>query len=301
MINQNKNPRRPKRVCAIHDLSSFGRCALTVVIPTLSSLGIQCVPLPTALMSTHTGGYEGIYMRELSSDMKGMYSHWEELGVDFDAIYSGFVLDAAQGHIIKDLIERFKSPDTFVLVDPVMGDDGEYYSTCTPEMKDVMRELCTCADMITPNLTEACLLCGVDYPKNTVDGRDAAEALSRELLYSLTKLSPKVAITGIPYSDGRCEYVLTACADKNTQKYAFYSQKKIGTAYPGTGELFSSVLLGLMLDGEEFFSAAEFSGSFVADTIRMSEEYGDATRNGTALEPALMKLSHDMYDKLNRS
>jgi pyridoxal/pyridoxine/pyridoxamine kinase len=109
-----------------------------------------------------------------------------------------------------------------------------------------------------------------------------------------------VAITGIPYTDGECEYVITACADRASGKHALFAQKKIGASYPGTGELFSSVLLGLTLDGEDFFSASEFSGKFVADTIRTSEEYGDATRHGTALEPALMKLSHDMYEKLNK-
>ena len=299
-MNNNNTPQHPKRVCAIHDLSSFGRCALTVVIPTLSSLGIQCVPLPTALMSTHTGGYDGIYMRELSSDMKGMYSHWEALGVDFDAIYSGFVLDAAQGHIIEDLIARFRRADTFVLVDPVMGDDGEFYSTCTPEMKDVMKELCSMADVITPNLTEACILCGIEYPKKILTGEDSLHTLTDSLLLRLCELSPRVAITGIPYTDGECEYVITACADRESGRHALFAQKKVGASYPGTGELFSSVLLGLMLDGEDFFSASEFAGGFVSETIKQSEEYGDATRHGTALEPALMKLSHDMYEKLNK-
>lgn len=297
MKKQTTNSLRPKRVCAIHDLSSFGRCALTVVIPTLSSLGIQCVPLPTALMSTHTGGYTDIYMRELSSDMKGMYSHWEALGIDFDAIYSGFVLDAAQGHIIADLIKRFRREGTLVLVDPVMGDDGEYYSTCTPEMKDIMGELCSQADLITPNLTEACILCDIEYPKDNTMSKARALEFSDELLCRLCERSPKVAITGIPYTDGTDEYVLTACADAGIGHRAYFAQKKVGASYPGTGELFSSVLLGLLLDGEDFFPACDFSGKFVAETILLSEEYGDATRHGTALEPALMKLAHDTYEK----
>ena len=108
------------RVCAIHDLSAFGRCALTVVIPTLSALGIQTIPLPTALMSTHTGGYDDIYIRDLSSDMNGMKAHWKSLGVTFDAIYSGFVLNASQGEIIRELIEEFSDNSPLVLVDPVM-------------------------------------------------------------------------------------------------------------------------------------------------------------------------------------
>ncbi len=292
---QNKIP----RVCAIHDLSSFGRCALTVVIPALSALGIQTIPLPTALMSTHTGGYTDIYMRELSSDMQAMYRHWKSLGVHFDAIYSGFVLDAAQGHIIDEVISEFGSSDTLVLVDPVMGDGGQLYSTCTDDMKDTMRRLCTRADVITPNLTEACLLCGVPFPAHPIESKAQAEEICSRLLAELLTLAPRVAITGVEYKDGEHEYVLTAAATRESA-HSFHPQKKIGSHYPGTGELFASVMLGLLLRGEDFESACEFSGRFVADSITLSEKYGDEKRFGTALEPALMKLAHDIYEKTQK-
>ena len=298
-MNNNALPKQNKipRVCAIHDLSSFGRCALTVVIPALSALGIQTIPLPTALMSTHTGGYSDIYMRALSSDMQGMYRHWKSLGVRFDAIYSGFVLDAAQGHIIDEVISEFGSPDTLVLVDPVMGDGGQLYSTCTDDMKDMMHRLSARADVITPNLTEACLLCGVPFPAHPIESKAEAQSICSKLLSELLTLAPKVAITGVEYKDGEHEYVLTAAGTRESA-HSFFSQRKIGSHYPGTGELFASILLGQMLGGEDFCSACEFSGSFVADTILLSEKYGDEKRFGTALEPALMKLAHDIYEKI---
>lgn len=286
---------RPLRVCAIHDLSAFGRCALTVVIPTLSALGIQTVPLPTALMSTHTGGYKDIYIRDLSPDMNGMKAHWRELGVTFDAIYSGFVLDASQGQIITELIEQFSDNRPLVLVDPVMGDDGVLYSTCTDELREVMAHLCEHAHVITPNLTEACILTHTPYPAEIFTSEGEARRFAQGLLGKLTELCRNVAITGIEYNDGS-PYVMTAICEGDSSR--FFSQQKIGSSYPGTGELFASMLLGMMLDGEPFPSAARFAGQFVADTIAASDNVIDEARQGTALEPALMKLAHYMYEKM---
>ncbi len=288
----------PKRVCTIHDLSAFGRCALTVVIPTLSALGIQSVPLPTALMSTHTGGYSDIYIRDLSEDMRAMAEHWRVLGVSFDAIYSGFILNASQGHIIEDIIGQFRKDGTLVLIDPVMGDDGELYSTCTRELASVMRSLCLHADLITPNLTEACILTDTPYPKATFDSYGQACGFCSQLLQKLASLCKTAAVTGIEYRCGENIRLLTACTDSGCVR--FFDQPKIGASYPGTGELFASVLLGQILDGAEFFSAAEFSGRFVADTIALSEGCISQKRHGTALEPALMALAHDTYQRLHK-
>lgn len=284
-----KQTQAPKRVCAIHDLSAFGRCALTVVIPTLSALGIQTVPLPTALMSTHTGGYEDIYIRDLTEDMRPMAAHWKKLGVTFDSIYSGFVLSPEQGHIIAEVIESFRTSSTLVLVDPVMGDDGQLYSTCTEELREVMLELCRMADVITPNLTEACMLTGTPYPREGFGCEAAAREAAARLLTSLSALCPRIAITGIEYTEGEGCCVMTACADGGEMR--FFSQPKVGVSYPGTGELFASVLLGLMLGGRDFFGSAEFSGGFVADTISCSHGVIEETRHGTALETALACLN----------
>ena len=287
-----KHTHLPKRVCAIHDLSAFGRCALTVVIPTLSALGIQTVPLPTALMSTHTGGYDDIYIRDLSEDMRPMAAHWKKLGVTFDSIYSGFVLSPEQGHIIAEVIEDFRTPDTLVLVDPVMGDDGELYSTCTEQLREVMLSLCSMADVITPNLTEACILTHTPYPKEGFCSEADARGFGSFLLSALSELCRKIAITGIEYTEDGKRQVMTACAEDGVLR--FFPQEKIGASYPGTGELFASVLLGLCLDGRQFFDAAEFSGKFVAETIAYSDGVIAEPRHGTALETALGRLTREL-------
>lgn len=285
----------PKQVCAIHDLSALGRCALTVVIPALSALGVQTIPLPTALLSTHTGGYSDIYIRDLSPDMKGMAAHWRSLGVKFDAIYTGFVLDASQGHIISDVIDSFSDSSPLILVDPVMGDDGVLYSTCTEELREVMAGLCRRAHVITPNLTEACILTHTPYPERKFASADEARNFSRPLLEKLSLLCPKVAITGIEYEE-EAAHVMTALSDDG--QIHFFDQEKVGSSYPGTGELFASLLLGMLLDGEDFCYCAEFAGQFVAQTISASDSVISETRLGTALEPALMKLAHDRYERL---
>ena len=281
----------PKRVCAIHDLSAFGRCALTVVIPTLSALGIQTIPLPTALMSTHTGGYEDIHIRDLTEDMRPMAAHWKKLGVRFDSIYSGFLLSPEQGHIISDIIDDFRTDGTLVLVDPVMGDDGELYSTCTAELREVMAHLCGKADVITPNLTEACILTHTPYPHGGFSSEEEAGAFAASLLSALSALCGVTAITGIEYTEGGEGFVMTACADGTNAK--FFPQAKVGASYPGTGELFASVLLGLMLDGKAFFDSAEYAGRFVSETITLSHGVIAEPRHGTALESALGRLNRE--------
>ncbi|MEE4604208.1 MAG: pyridoxamine kinase, partial [Desulfobacteraceae bacterium] len=151
-----KNP--VPRTAAIHDLSGFGRASLTVVIPILSCMGVQVCPLPTAVLSTHTGGFEGFSFKDLTATMEDIVAHWQQLDVDFDAIYSGFLGSPQQEAIVAGFIDTFSRPDQLVLVDPVMGDNGKPYTTMTPEMIRGMRSLIAKADVITPNFTEAAFL-----------------------------------------------------------------------------------------------------------------------------------------------
>ena len=141
----------------MHDLSCFGRGSLTTILPVLSVLGVQVLPLPTTLLSTHTGGFEGFTFTDLTPELYKIADHWEKLGIRPDAIYTGFLSGAAQCDFIEDFITRFGGADVLTLIDPVMGDDGELYSQSTAALVDRMRELCSRADIIVPNLTEACL------------------------------------------------------------------------------------------------------------------------------------------------
>ena len=151
------------RVAAIHDLSGFGRCSLTVAIPVLSAMGVQCCPLPTAVLSTHTGGFEGYTFRDLTEEMAAAAAHWKALDLRFDAVYSGFLGSERQIGLVRQFLRDFRRPGTLAVVDPVMGDFGRVYETYTPAMCRRMADLTAEADVITPNLTEAALLLGVPY------------------------------------------------------------------------------------------------------------------------------------------
>ena len=169
-----------KRIAAIHDLSGFGRSSLTVVIPIISTMGIQVCPLPTALLSTHTSEFKNYYIKDLSNDMNGIIRHWKDLEINFDAVYSGFLGSPGQIQIVRNFIRDFKKEAQFIIVDPVLGDDGETYSTINHEMITGMRSLIEEADIITPNLTEAAFL--LDEPQieniDTETVKDWARRLS---------------------------------------------------------------------------------------------------------------------------
>ena len=187
-----------RRVAAMHDLSCFGRGSLTTILPVLSVLGVQVLPLPTTLLSTHTGGFEGFTFTDLTPELYKIADHWEKLGIRPDAIYTGFLSGAAQCDFIEDFITRFGGADVLTLIDPVMGDDGELYSQSTAALVDRMRELCRRADIIVPNLTEACLLCDVPYPDTAAMSPTALAACISALLDRLTALgSRRAVITGI--------------------------------------------------------------------------------------------------------
>lgn len=284
-----------KRVAAIHDLSAFGRCALTVVIPTLSAMGVQVIPLPTALMSTHTGGFTDIYAMDLTESMEKMYTHWEKLGVEFDAVYSGFVLDSRQCDLIADFRRRFVKDNCIVLTDPVFGDDGELYSTCTPDIAENMRRLCTGSHIITPNLTEACSLCGLPFEDTATMSPKNLEAFISHLLHSLAALgAERVVITGIPVIKGEKTTVTTAALDlspTSLDRAPFYvSLPRLDARYHGTGELFASVLLGRLLNGYGFSATVSAASAFVRDVIDYSTKFDTPIREGIALEPCLRKL-----------
>ena len=171
------------RVAAIHDMSGFGRCSLTVAIPILSAMGVQCCPLPTAFLSTHTGGFEGFTFLDMTDEMPRIAAHWARLGLEFQAIYSGFLGSERQIGIVEDFIRRFRRPDTVVVVDPVMGDFGRIYQTYTAAMCGGMARLAALADVITPTLTEAALLLGQPYetlPAGEAGLRQITERLSLE-------------------------------------------------------------------------------------------------------------------------
>ena len=285
-----KITRMPPRVAAIHDLSCFGRCALTVIIPTLSCLGVQTVPVPTALLSTHTGGFEGMHFRDLTSDMTDIGAHFDRLSMTFDAIYSGFLGSEAQIEVVSDFIDRF-GKDIPVLIDPVMGDDGVLYSTYNNEMRSGMMALCRKASMITPNYTEACFLTGTEY-RDTA-GMSEAEFCEYTVMLA-DKLSAtgahKTVITGIHKGESR----LCVCGKDNiTNEFFSYDFDRVERNYPGTGDLFASVLLGGLLKGRDFKSAVCFAADYTGDVMKYSACFDTPTREGVAIEGMLGRLCEE--------
>ena len=285
---------RIKRVAALHDLSCFGRCALTVVIPALSAMGVQVLPVPTALLSTHTGGFENYYFEDMSRSILPIADHWEAEGVSPDAVYTGFLSGEEQCDIIEAFIGRFKKEGSLILVDPVFGDDGVLYSSCTEGLVERMRTLCTLGDVLVPNLTEACMLCGREYLDTSAMSKEELKLYTDTLLDGLSQFGAKcIAITGIVTDGGKNVVTvgrdMTECSiDKSTFSV---SLRRIGGSYPGTGDLFASVLLGKLLGGATFAASASAASAFVRDVIAVSEKYDTPKRDGVALEPCLYKLS----------
>lgn len=282
------------RVAAIHDLSCFGRCALTVVIPTLSVMGCQVVPVPTALLSTHTGGFTDLHFCDLTAHMEAISAHFSRLGMTFRSIYTGFLGSAAQIETVSHFLDAFGGVSEdgqeppLILIDPVMGDDGVLYSTYNDELVQGMRRLSTRAQLLTPNLTEACFL--TDTPYQSTAEMEPSEALqfAKELLSRLTELTAgRIVITGISLSDGRLANV---GLDFQNRTFVVCKPHE-GHSYPGTGDLFASVLLGELLCGKALEEACHAAADFTAAVIRHTAALPTPVRDGVALESQLWRLT----------
>ena len=269
------------RIAAIHDLSCFGRCSLTIALPVLSAMGCQCCPLPTALLSAHTG-FPGNTFLDLTAEMGRIADHWTAMDLQFDAIYSGFLGSADQVDTVARFFDTFKKSDTAVIVDPVMGDHGTAYRTCTPELCRGMRVLTENADVITPNLTEAALL--LDHPYEEIQRTDAYEVVRRLSL------------------GGRRSVVLTGYSSESGQTGALYFDRDSGESkavqtprepqdFSGTGDLFASVLAGGVARGVPLFQAAQAAADFVRDCIARTLAEGLTEQDGVDFEPLLGQLT----------
>ena len=283
----------PPRVAAIHDLSCFGRCALTVIIPTLSVMGYQVVPIPTAFLSTHTGGFTDLHFRDLTADMEATSEHFDRLGIAFRAIYTGFLGSAEQIRTVSEIIERFGGiPDEsgklpLILVDPVMGDDGALYSTYTPELMRGMHELCRHAQLLTPNLTEACFLTDTPYQDTLTMESEDAIAFADALLDKLSAITDgRIVITGISLANGSLANV---GRDEEKQRFTVIRPHE-AKHYPGTGDLFASVLLGRLLDGTSLPDAVAAAADFTSAVMHDSAAIDTPARDGVALEYHLGRL-----------
>lgn len=283
----------PRRIAAIHDFSCVGRCALTVVIPTLSVMGYQTIPLPTALLSSHTGGFEGLYFRDLTADMHHISAHFDRLSMTFGSIYTGFLGSEEQISMVREFIKRFGStPDEtgkapLILIDPVMGDDGVLYATYTQALAEGMRELSTHAEVLTPNLTEACFLTDTPYLDTATLSEEEVEEYVLSLLEKLSHICRgKIVVTGIALSGG-----IVANAGRDSDGRIFWVKRMCqDISYPGTGDIFASVLLGALMQGDDFEAACTRAADFIVLLITESQKIDTPVRMGVALEAHLGAL-----------
>jgi len=271
---------KPVPKCAvINDLSGFGRCSLTVAVPILSAMGVQACPVPTAILSNHTA-YEDFFFEDFTDNMEIYFEKWKKLSLNFDSIYTGFLGSEKQIEIILKFVREFRTPKTLLLVDPVMGDNGMIYATYNPSLCEEMKRLVCLADIITPNLTEACILTGTEYPEK------ASEDVVFEIGEKLLKIGAKCAIiTGVRREGKMMNFVLSQDGERLALESDF-----VACEYCGTGDVFASLMCGYMTRGVDHKTALERSAEFLIKTIKYSHETNVHPLDGVAFERYLGEI-----------
>ena len=280
--------KRQKRVVAIHDISCVGKCSLTVALPIISAMGVEASLLPTAVLSTHTGGFTGYTYRDLTEDIRPIADHWALLGLTIDAIYTGYLGSFEQLSLVSEFFDRFGNDDNLIVVDPAMADNGVLYTGFTPAFAKGMAKLCGQADLIVPNITEAAMMTDVVCREGPYD-----KAYIEKLLRALGALGPKqVVLTGVWFKEAQLgAAVYDSLADR--AEYVFGS--KIDGYYHGTGDIFASVVVGALLNGLSLKDAAQLAVDFTRASIQITHDAGTERRYGVAFEqclPMLMQKSN---------
>ena len=277
---------RQKRVLAVHDISGVGRCSLTVALPIISAAGVECSVLPTAVLSTHTGGFTGYTCRDLTDDLLPMARHWETLGERFDAIYMGYLGSFAQMDMMREVFSILADKETLIAVDPVMGDNGKLYAAFDMTFPPAMRGLCTHADLIKPNMTEAALLLGEEYQPGPYTKEYVEGVLSR--LAKVTK-TRQIVLTGVYFDE---KLLGAATFDAATGEIAYIFGENVPGLYHGTGDVFGSALVGALVRGMTLSEAVRAAVDFTVSAIRTTAKAGTDIRYGVNFEknlPVYMK------------
>ena len=270
---------RQKKAAVINDFTSFGRCSLAVTIPILSAMKVQCCPVPTAFFTNHTG-FDSFAWTDNTPHLDDYIEEWRKLGLRFDAIQTGFLGSHEQVAFVHRFISAFKSPGTIVCVDPVMGDYGRLYPTYDRERAESMRSFLDEADILTPNLTEACFLAGEPYRTDFTDaelGSLCARLAERN--------GGKVVVSGIPRGDALVNFIY-----ERGRPPSLHAEPKIGGDRSGTGDVFASVILGDAVNGLDFAASVRKASAFTAKAVRRTVEMGLPPKDGLAIEEELGEL-----------
>lgn len=271
---------KQKKIAAINDLTGFGRCSLTVSLPVISHMGLQCCPVPTSIFSNHAG-YPEYFFDDYTGRLDGYLAMWKKLGLKFDGIMSGFLGSVEQIGMVEEFVGAFKKEDTIVVVDPVMGDHGRIVGTYTEEMCREMRKLVSLADIITPNLTEGCKLTDTPYKEK---GWKKSELLS--MAEKLREMGPqKIVVTGIPQGEFIANYLYQK--DGETALFRTY---RVGSERCGTGDLFSSIIAADAVNGMSFRRSVKRASLFIKKCMIRSIEMDVEEKNGVCFEELLHLL-----------
>ena len=250
-----------KRVITVQDISCIGKCSATVALPILSAMGAECALLPTAVLSTHTGGFSGFTFLDLTEELDKIVEHWKKESFKFDGIYSGYLASPAQVKQVENLIDDFGPHGAVAVIDPVMADHGKLYTGFTQEHVEAMAGLCGKADIVLPNLTEATLMLGMEYTPDGY-GQDYVDAI----LEGLAALGAKVPVlTVVNYGDGRLG--IMGIDTRSGEKFSYFHEK-IDQSFHGTGDIFASAFTGALMRGESLESCCKTAADFTVECIK---------------------------------
>ncbi|MBE6523255.1 MAG: pyridoxamine kinase [Thermoplasmata archaeon] len=275
------------RILAVHDISCVGRCSLTVALPIISSVGLECSVLPTAVLSTHTGGFTGFTYRDLTEDIVPIQKHWQTLGLHFSGFYTGFLGSFQQIDLVKGLIADLSESGTTVYVDPVMADAGKLYSVFDDTFPKGMRKLCEKADVLMPNLTELCFMLDLEYAEGPYTWDYIENIFKESEVFGLKKL----VITGVSFEEGKVGAVYK---DYETGGSGQIMRDRIDGYFHGTGDVFGSALVGSLESGISLRDSVRIAVDFTVGSIKRTVKSGADVRYGVDFEEGLAKLQRQV-------
>lgn len=271
-----------KKAVTIQDISCFGKCSLTVALPIISAMGIETAVIPTAVLSTHTGGFTGYTFRDLTNDIPDIADHWKKLNLKFDAVYTGYLGSMEQINIVSNFFDDFRTDKNVIIVDPVLGDNGKFYAGFGAEFAEKMSSLCSKADYITPNMTEASFMLKIPY--NEIYDKNYVEDILRRLAEFGCKTP---VLTGVHFDNikqGAVAY------DSENDKFYYSFGDNIDRSVHGTGDIFASVFTGAVTLGKDIQTALDISVNYTVECIKATIPYFDEMWYGSCFELCLGKL-----------
>lgn len=268
-----------KRILTIQDISCVGQCSLTVALPILSACGMETAILPSAVLSTHTAGFSGFTFRDLTDDMPGIQAHWKKEGISFDCIYTGYLGSTKQVGYVKNILDTMGKEGSMKIVDPAFADNGKLYPIFDDVYVEAMKTLCPSADILVPNITEACFLAGMEYKENY------DESYIKQLLTKLSALGCSIIVlTGVGYQEGRTGVVVY-----ENGNISYYEHARIAKGCHGTGDVYASAFTGSLMNGKSILEAAKIAADYTVACIEKTQG-DDSHWYGVKFELALPTL-----------